>query len=113
LGPRKNPGPAVSESIVPAAYKLERLARPRVIEWRLLGLDPWGMRSPSLINRLLASGFVLAGGIAIVLLIWPDGITDLAPDQVTAGAIARAIAAVAAGAISLMVLLTFWDDDFR
>jgi hypothetical protein len=42
------------------------------------------MRSPSLINRLLASGFVLAGGIAIVLLIWPDGITDLAPDQVTA-----------------------------
>jgi hypothetical protein len=71
------------------------------------------MPSPSLIKRLLASGFVLAGGIAIVLLIWPDGITDLAPDQVTAGAIARAIAAVAAGAISLMVVLTFWDDDFR
>jgi len=71
------------------------------------------MPSPSLIKRLLASGFVLAGGIGIVLLIWPDGITDLAPEQVTASAVARAIGAVAAGAIGLMVLLTFWDDDFR
>jgi hypothetical protein len=32
---------------------------------------------------------------------------------VTAGAVARAIAAVAAGAVGLMVVLTFWDDDFR
>jgi hypothetical protein len=71
------------------------------------------MRSPSFIKRLLASGFVLAGGIGIVLLMWPDGITDLAPEHVTAGAVARAIGAVAAGAIGLMVLLTFWDDDFR
>jgi hypothetical protein len=71
------------------------------------------MRSPSLIKRLLATGFVLAGGIGIVLLIWPDGIMDLAPEQVTAGAVARAIGAVAAGAVGLMVVLTFWDDDFR
>ena len=71
------------------------------------------MSSPSLIKRFLASGFVLAGGIGIMLLIWPDGITDLAPEHMTAGAVARAIAAVAAGAIGLMVLLTFWDDDFR
>lgn len=71
------------------------------------------MSSSSLIKRLLASGFVLAGGIGIMLLIWPDGITDLAPEHVTAGAVARAIGAVAAGAIGLMVLLTFWDDDFR
>ena len=71
------------------------------------------MRSPSLIKRLLATGFVLAGGIGIVLLIWPDGIMDLAPEQVTAGAVGRAIGAVAAGAVGLMVVLTFWDDDFR
>jgi hypothetical protein len=68
---------------------------------------------PSLIKRLLASGFVLAGGIGIVLLMWPDGIMDLAPEHVTAGAVARAIGAVAAGAVGLMVVLTFWDDDFR
>jgi len=71
------------------------------------------MASPSLIKRLLASGFVLAGGIGIVLLIWPDGITELAPEDVTAGAVARAIGAVAAAAVGLMVVLTFWDDDFR
>jgi hypothetical protein len=71
------------------------------------------MPSPSLIKRLLASAFVLAGGIGIMLLIWPDGIMDLAPEHVTAGAVARAIAAVAAGAVGLMVVLTFWDDDFR
>jgi hypothetical protein len=71
------------------------------------------MNSPSLIKRLLASGFVIAGGIGMVLLIWPDGITDLAPEDVTADAVARAIGAVAAGAIGLMVVLTFWDDDFR
>jgi len=71
------------------------------------------MNPPSLIKRLLASGFVLAGGIGMVLLIWPDGITDLAPEHVTAGAVARAIGAVAAGAVGLMVVLTFWDDDFR
>ena len=71
------------------------------------------MASPSLIKRLLASGFVLAGGIGIVLLIWPDGITDLAPEYVTAGAVVRAIGAVAAAAVGLMVVLTFWDDDLR
>jgi len=71
------------------------------------------MSSSLLIKRVLASGFVLAGGIGIMLLIWPDGITDLAPERVTAGAVARAIGAVVAGAIGLMVLLTFWDDDFR
>lgn len=71
------------------------------------------MNSPSLIKRLLASGLVLAGGVVIVLLMWPDGITDLAPEHVTAGAVARAIGAVAAGAVGLMVLLTFWDDDLR
>ena len=48
-----------------------------------------------------------------MLLIWPDGITDLAPEHVTAGSVARAIGAVAAGAVGLMVVLTFWDDDFR
>jgi hypothetical protein len=71
------------------------------------------MNSPSLIKRVLASGFVLAGGIGMMLLIWPDGITDLAPEHVTAGVVARAIGAVAAGAVGLMVVLTFWDDDFR
>jgi len=71
------------------------------------------MNSRSLIKRLLASGFVLAGGIGIVLLIWPDGIMDIAPEHVTAGAVARAIGAVVAGAVGLMVVLTFWDDDFR
>jgi len=71
------------------------------------------MPSNSLIKRLLATGFVLAGGIGIVLLIWPDGITELAPEQVTAGAVARAIGAVIAGAVGLMVVLTFWDDDLR
>jgi hypothetical protein len=68
---------------------------------------------PSLVKRLVASGFVLAGSLAIVLVIWPDGITELAPEEVSAGAVARAIAAVAAGAVGLLVLLTFWDDDFR
>lgn len=71
------------------------------------------MNPPSLFKRLLASGFVLAGGIGIVLLLWPDGITEMAPENVTAGAVARAIAAVAAGAIGVMVLLTLWDDHFR
>jgi hypothetical protein len=71
------------------------------------------MPSPSFVKRLLASGFVLAGGIGIVLLIWPDGITDLAPEHVSAVAVARAIGAVVAGAVGLMVVLTFWDDDFR
>ena len=71
------------------------------------------MPSRSFIKRLLASGLVIAGGAAIVLLMWPDGITDLAPEHVTAGAVARAIGAVAAGAISLIVVLTLWDDDFR
>jgi len=71
------------------------------------------MNPPSLINRLLASGFVLVGAVGVVLLIWPDGITELAPEHVTAGAVARAIAAVAAGAVGIMVVLTFWDDDFR
>lgn len=71
------------------------------------------MNSPSLIKRVLASGLVVAGGIAIVLLIWPDGIMDLAPEQVTASAVARAIGAVAAAAVGLVVVLTFWDDDFR
>lgn len=65
---------------------------------------------PSLIKRLLASGFVLVGGIAIVLGIWPDGITELAPENVSAGAVARAIGAVAAAAIGVMVLLTLWDE---
>jgi hypothetical protein len=68
------------------------------------------MPSPSLIKRLLASGFVLVGGLAIVLVIWPDGITDLAPEHVTASAVARAIASVAAAAIGVMVLLTLWDE---
>jgi hypothetical protein len=68
------------------------------------------MLRPSLIKRLLATVFVLAGGIGIVLLIWPDGITDLDPEQVSAVAVARAIGAVAAGAVGLMVVLTFWDD---
>jgi hypothetical protein len=71
------------------------------------------MSPPSLFKRLLASGFVLAGGIAIVLLIWPNGITEMAPEHVTAAAVARAIGAVAAGAIGIMVLLTLWDDHFR
>jgi preprotein translocase subunit Sss1 len=70
------------------------------------------MNPPSLIKRLLASGFVLVGAIGMVLVIWPDGITDLDPEQVTAVAVARAIAAVAAGTVGLIVLLTFWDDDF-
>jgi len=71
------------------------------------------MNAPSLFKRLLASGFVLAGGIGIVLLIWPEGITDMAPENVTAGAVARAIGAVIAGAIGIIVLLTLWDDHFR
>ena len=71
------------------------------------------MSGPSFIKRLLASAFVLAGGLVVVLLIWPDGITELAPEQVTAGVVARAIAAVAAGAVGLIVVLTLWDDDFR
>jgi hypothetical protein len=68
------------------------------------------MRYPTLIKRLVASGFVVAGGIGIMLVLWPDGITELPPEHVTAGAVARAIAAVAAGAVGLMVLLTLWDD---
>jgi hypothetical protein len=36
------------------------------------------MNPHSLIKPLLASGFVLAGGIGMVLLIWPDGIQTLA-----------------------------------
>lgn len=71
------------------------------------------MNPSSLMKRLLASGFVLVGAIGMVLVIWPDGITDLAPENVTAGAVARAIAAVVAAAVGLIVLLTFWDDDFR
>ena len=71
------------------------------------------MNPPSLIKRILASGFVIAGGIGIVWLIWPDGILEMAHEQVTAGAVARAIGAVAAGAIGIMVLLTLWDDHFR
>ena len=66
--------------------------------------------SPSLIKRLLASCFVVAGGIGIVLLLWPEGILELPPEHVSAGAVARAIGAVAAGAVGLMVLLTLWDD---
>lgn len=68
------------------------------------------MRYPTFIKRLLASGFVLVGGIGIVLAIWPDGITELAPEDVTAGTVARAIGAVAAAAIGVMVLLTLWDE---
>ena len=71
------------------------------------------MNPPSFLKRLVASGFVLAGGIAIMLLIWPDEFVDLDPERVTAAEVARAIAAVAAGALGLMVLLRFWDDDFR
>jgi hypothetical protein len=71
------------------------------------------MNRPLLFKRLVASGFVIAGAIGIVLLIWPDGITDMAPENVTAGAVARAIGAVVAGAIGIMVLLTLWDDHFR
>lgn len=68
------------------------------------------MHYPTLIKRLLASGFVLGGGIAIVLLIWPEGITDLAAEDMTAGTVARAIGAVAVAAFGVMVLLTLWDD---
>ena len=68
------------------------------------------MHYPTFIKRLVASGFVLVGGILIVLTIWPDGITDLAPEDMSAATVARAIGAVAAAAIGMMVLLTLWDE---
>lgn len=68
------------------------------------------MHYPTFIKRLLASGFVLVGGIGIVLAIWPDGITELSPEDVTAGTVARAIGAVAAAAFGVIVLLTLWDE---
>jgi len=82
-----------------------------MVELVLRHLEPSAsMPYPTLIKRLLASCFVLIGGLLIVLAIWPDGITDLAPEDVTAGAVARAIGAVAAAAIGVMVLLTLWDE---
>lgn len=69
-----------------------------------------GMRYPTLFKRLLASGFVLVGGVGIVLTIWPDGITELVPEDVSGGMVARAIGAVAAAAIGVLVLLTLWDE---
>ena len=68
------------------------------------------MHYPTFIKRLMASGFVLVGGIAIVLMIWPDGITDLPAEDMTAGTVARAIGAVAVAAFGVMVLLTLWDE---
>jgi hypothetical protein len=68
------------------------------------------MHYPTFIKRLVASGFVLVGGTLIVLTIWPDGITDLAPEDMSAATVARAIGAVAAAAIGVMVLLTLWDE---
>ena len=68
------------------------------------------MHYPTLIKRLVASGLVLVGGIAIVLMIWPDGITELAAEDMTAGTVARAIGAVAVAAFGVMVLLTLWDE---
>jgi hypothetical protein len=82
-----------------------------MVESVLRKLEPsTSMPYPTLIKRLLASCFVLVGGLVIVLTIWPDGITDLAPEDVTAGAVARATGAVAAAAIGVMVLLTLWDE---
>ncbi|HJY79237.1 MAG TPA: hypothetical protein VKE95_21515 [Burkholderiales bacterium] len=68
------------------------------------------MHYPTLIKRLMASGFVLVGGITIVLMIWPEGITDLAAEDMTASTVARAIGAVAVAAFGVMVLLTLWDE---
>jgi hypothetical protein len=56
------------------AHKPPKSLAPRMVELLLPGSSTReAMHYPTLIKRLVASGFVLAGGIAIVLMIWRTG----------------------------------------
>ena len=55
------------------------------------------MGSEKTLTRVLASGFVVAGGAAMFLWIWPDD-----------ASLFRAGVAILSVAVSLVVLATFW-----
>ena len=63
-----------------------------------------------LLKRIVASAFVLVGGVSIVIYLWPEGITDLPLSALTVELILRTAGAAVAALISLGLVWSFWTE---
>lgn len=68
------------------------------------------MSAFALAKRLVATAFVLIGGIAIVIWLWPEEILDRHLSRISVELILKAAGAVVAALTSLAVVWSFWSD---
>ena len=68
------------------------------------------MSAFALAKRLVATAFVLIGGVAIVIWLWPEEIVDRHLSAISVELILKAMGAVVAALTSLAVVWSFWSD---
>jgi hypothetical protein len=61
-----------------------------------------------LIQRLLVSTFIVIGGLASAIWLWPEEIADAEFGEFTSGLVLRVAGAVSAALVSLGVLVGVW-----
>ena len=68
------------------------------------------MSAFALVKRIVATAFVLVGGVAIVIWLWPEEIVDRQISRISVELILKAVGAVVAALTSLAVVWSFWSD---
>jgi hypothetical protein len=68
------------------------------------------MSAFALVKRIVATAFVLVGGVAIVIWLWPEEIVDRQISRISVELILKAVGAVVAAFTSLAVVWSFWSD---
>ena len=69
------------------------------------------MSAFALVKRIVATAFVLVGGVAIVIWLWPEEIVDRQLSRISVELVLKAVGAVVAAITSLAVVWSFWSDD--
>ena len=69
------------------------------------------MSAFALAKRVVATAFVLVGGVAIVIWLWPEEIVDRQLSRISVELVLKALGAVVAALTSLAVVWSFWSDD--
>ena len=68
------------------------------------------MSAFALAKRIVATAFVLVGGVAIVIWLWPEEIVDRHISLMSVELVLKAVGAVVAALTSLAVVWSFWSD---
>ena len=68
------------------------------------------MSAFALAKRIVATAFVLVGGVAIVIWLWPEEIVDRQLSRIGVELVLKAVGAVVAALTSLAVVWSFRSD---